>query len=179
MTTPTTPTTSTRSTVGYANSTTSSTNATSNADTTTKVYTTNIKNVQRIYIAPCICYQNKEWVNLTSTAIINILVTNLTIDQSNTTKARAKLISRSDTRASSKYIGRFACAVLAALLGVIVSFDCTRFFTALRDRDMLKRKTTSIVSPIDANNKITYNSDSNVDYDKFIIAQNLLTDVFF
>ena len=129
---------------------TSSTNATTNADTTTKVYATTVKKVQRKYIAPCICYQNKEWVNLTSTAIIEILVTNLTIDHSNTSKARAKLISRSDARGSSKYIGRFACAVLAALLGVIVCFDCTRFCTALRDRHMLKRKTTAIVSPIDA-----------------------------
>jgi len=151
----TTPKTSTISADGYANSITSSTNAivttpTSNADTTTKVYATNIKKVQRIYITPCICYQNKEWDNLTSTAIIEILVTNLTIDYSKTSKARAKLMSRSDARGSSKYIGRFACAVLAALLGVIVSFDYTHFFTALRDRHMLKRKTTSIVSPIDA-----------------------------
>ncbi|KAH3847997.1 hypothetical protein DPMN_090333 [Dreissena polymorpha] len=85
--------------------------------------TTTRPKAPQLYIMPCICNPNKQWTNLSNEQIIDMLISELTIDASETTAARAKLNCRQDSRASSKAIGTIAVGIMSVIFGLVICSD--------------------------------------------------------
>ncbi|KAH3877353.1 hypothetical protein DPMN_001216 [Dreissena polymorpha] len=78
---------------------------------------------EMLYIMPCICYPNKTFAGMTQEQIIQHLIAQTKINLKETHAAKNRLISRSDTRASSRMIGIVGTIVLVLVFGTVVLFD--------------------------------------------------------
>ncbi|KAH3869752.1 hypothetical protein DPMN_032921 [Dreissena polymorpha] len=131
-----------RSTSVYIESTTSVENVdpTTNAFPPTTSVTTSMtampslttpRHLEMLYIMPCIYYPNKTFVGMTQEQIIQHLIAQTKINLTETHAAKNRLISRSDTRSSSRMIGIVGTIVLVLVFGTVVMFDAISLWQKL------------------------------------------------
>ena len=81
------------------------------------------KRFKPIYLMPCLCVQNKSWVNLTQSQIQEYLIKELHIPKNSTALAKNKLRSRSDSCQSSTILGVAGSALICILFGLLFLSD--------------------------------------------------------
>ncbi|WAR01745.1 SVEP1-like protein [Mya arenaria] len=82
----------------------------------------------KLYIMPCICYENKTFTGLTQEEIINLLVKETSIQANSTAKSLNRLRSRTDPRASSTVVGVVAIAIISSIFGLLFLSDIPTLF---------------------------------------------------
>ncbi|XP_060592236.1 uncharacterized protein LOC132746962 [Ruditapes philippinarum] len=93
----------------------------------------------KLFIAPCICYFNKTFVNMTKEEIITLLVNDIKIDEKSTSLERSKSKCASDLRTSSKVMGSVAVIVLCSLGSFVLCMDLLTLKKRLRPKIKGKR----------------------------------------
>ena len=86
----------------------------------------------RLYIMPCICYNDRTFTNMTQDDIIVYLVRETQIQRNSTVRNVYKLKSRPDSRQSSSYIGLIVTGVIGALTFLIIVSDMPRIYRHLK-----------------------------------------------
>ena len=81
-----------------------------------------------IYLTPCLC-SNSSFSGLTQEEIIEQLVNDVKIDESNTKLAQSKLKCAEDKRGSAKGLGWVGVSLVAVIGCCIVSVDLIGLFS--------------------------------------------------
>ncbi|XP_060567027.1 uncharacterized protein LOC132725859 [Ruditapes philippinarum] len=120
------------------------TTPTSKTTSTASLTTTSIRApLPKLFIAPCICYFNKTFVNMTKEEIITLLVNDIKIDEKSTSLQQSKSKCASDLRTSSKVMGSVAIIVLCSLGSFVLCLDLLTLGKRLRPKIKGKRSKPS------------------------------------